>query len=191
MQRRSQLSSLIVTTVLGGEVDMINEAELRAEIGRAVRGESSLHDLYHWLMARSWNMHKDSSESAIELAAEVEGLFFARSDGELSDAQVLAGLVLLNPASQHVFLDANVLLTSDPSVTIALPVEYALAMAPDIAWSNDRSTVTISAGTLIFDARSISANSAYGAVESPIRKRPYRASGQMAQPPKRQLAEVA
>jgi hypothetical protein len=64
---------------------MIIESELRSEIARAIRGEVSLGDLYRWLMARSWNMHKDSEDGAVELAASVESLFFARSSGDISE----------------------------------------------------------------------------------------------------------
>lgn len=70
---------------------MIIEQELRSEISRATRGEVSLSDLYAWLMARSWNMHKDSSPAAVELAADVEALFFEN----LGDAELRTQLGLL------------------------------------------------------------------------------------------------
>lgn len=81
---------------------MIIDAELRAEIARALRGEVSLNDLYAWLMDRSWNMHKDSAPEAVELAADVEALFFERSDGIISDEQLRSRLgALVNPEEQR------------------------------------------------------------------------------------------
>src|SRR5688572_20061753 len=74
---------------------MVIEKELRSEISRAVRGEVSLSDLYAWLMSRSWNMHRDSSPAAVELAAAVEALFFKQSDGLLDDATLRDALAAL------------------------------------------------------------------------------------------------
>lgn len=67
---------------------MIIEEELREQILSALSGQSSLGDLYAWLMDRSWNMHKDSKPKAVDLAAEVEALFFERSDGVLNDSDL-------------------------------------------------------------------------------------------------------
>lgn len=74
---------------------MIIELELRQEMTRALKGEASLNDLYSWLMSRSWNMHKDSAPAAIELAADVEVLFFERSSGDIDDAEIRRQLALL------------------------------------------------------------------------------------------------
>ncbi len=61
---------------------MIVEIELREHIAAALRDQITLHDLYRWLMERSWNMHKDSEPAAVELAADVESLFFGIGCGE-------------------------------------------------------------------------------------------------------------
>lgn len=74
---------------------MIIEQELREQIRLALSGSISLNDLYVWLMDRSWNMHKDSAQSAVELASEVEALFVERSNGHLDDAAMKARLELL------------------------------------------------------------------------------------------------
>jgi hypothetical protein len=68
-----------------GGVAMIVEFELREQITRALAGHSSLDDLYSWLMSRSWNMHRDSAPAAVQLAGDVESLFFERSDGLRDD----------------------------------------------------------------------------------------------------------
>lgn len=79
---------------------MIIERELRSEILSAIRGEVSLSELYAWLMARSWNMHRDSSPAAVELAAAVEALFFEQSESD--DAAILRALAAL--AAQESFV---------------------------------------------------------------------------------------
>ena len=77
--------------------DMIIESQLREQMARAVDPSSSLSPLYEWLMARSRNMHRDSSRAAVELAAEVEAALFDRADGRLSDAEARARILeLLN-----------------------------------------------------------------------------------------------
>lgn len=76
---------------------MIIESELREQMAKAVRHGGHLSDLYSWLMARSLNVHKDSSPSAARLALELESLFFDRSDGELADIDLRRAItVLLN-----------------------------------------------------------------------------------------------
>lgn len=96
MHRRSQASTYSIRTF--GGVAMIIEEELRHEIERAIRGEVSLHALYEWVMSRSWNMHKDSSAQAVELASHVESLFFENPD----EPVVLHGLkALLASAIEH------------------------------------------------------------------------------------------
>ena len=78
-------------------VAMIDELELRQEIAKAVNGLVSFAGLYSWLMSRSWNMHKDSAASAIDLANNVEDLFFDRADGFLAENDLrLALMSLLN-----------------------------------------------------------------------------------------------
>ena len=103
MQRKAQASTKI-GSMTGLDVLMINESELRAEMWRAVRGQSALPELYRWLMARSNDMHLDSERPAVELAAEVEALFFRRADGEIDDESMqeelrslLSNIVLSSP----------------------------------------------------------------------------------------------
>jgi hypothetical protein len=77
---------------------MIIESQIRKEIARVLSKEVSLNDLYRWLMARNWNMDRDSKDSAVDLASEVEMLFIERSSGDRSDSEVLQALgALVNP----------------------------------------------------------------------------------------------
>lgn len=71
---------------------MIIERELCVEIRRVLAGEIALNDLYRWLSARTWNMHKDSSPSAIDLACAVEVLFYERGDGDINALETKAQL---------------------------------------------------------------------------------------------------
>lgn len=91
-------------------VAMIIESELRDEMARAVGSAQSLSDLYHWLMSRSWNMHRDSAPAAVELAAEVEAILLERADGIVSDAEARLRIInLLN----NVVVSQPIEVTSD------------------------------------------------------------------------------
>jgi hypothetical protein len=71
---------------------MIIESELRREIAQVVARSASLADLYRWLMARNWNVLRNSDAAAVDLAGEVEELLFLRSDGHLRDEEAIDGL---------------------------------------------------------------------------------------------------
>jgi hypothetical protein len=86
MHRKTQ-ASVRTSSTFGGVV-MIDERELREQIANSLQGELSLDDLYSWVMSRSWNMHKDSLPSAVELAGDVESLFFELSDGARDEESV-------------------------------------------------------------------------------------------------------
>lgn len=118
------------TTVTLGSIAMIIENELRSEIGRAVRGDVSLSELYAWLMARSWNMHRDSGPAAVELAACVEALFFDQSSGVIDDAALREALAaLVRPVMYEVVVRIGVSQVS----SINLPRGSAsLARMPEI-----------------------------------------------------------
>jgi hypothetical protein len=61
----------------------------------AINREISVADFYRWLMLNSWNMHQDSSQSAIDLASELHLLFAERDDLILDDAAILRQLAAL------------------------------------------------------------------------------------------------
>lgn len=64
---------------------MIVEHELRGEVARCLSGAITPSDLYRWVLSRGWNMHKDSSEAARELAGAVELVFFEREAAHTDD----------------------------------------------------------------------------------------------------------
>lgn len=105
---------------------MIIYAELREQIARALRGQVSLNDLYAWLMDRSWNMHKDSDPEAVELAAEVEALFFERSDGIISDEKLRHSMLdLVNNAVISIEFDENLQAIIRPSLALRVAPLFA------------------------------------------------------------------
>lgn len=130
MQRKSHASRLTTSTSAG--VAMIIEWELREEIARALSGEVSLNELYSWLMARSWNMNQNSNAAAIDLAGDVEELFFERADGYRDDESVRNSLscLLNNIVIEASMGDAIVVAphTTAVSFPIWLPLSSALKL---------------------------------------------------------------
>lgn len=113
-----------------GSVAMVIEQELRSQIERAIRGDVSLSSLYEWLMARSWNMHHDSSPAAVELAAAVESLFVEQSNGVFDDNAVRNALSsLIGPVVYEVVVRIGVRQVSP----ISLPrASASLSQMPEI-----------------------------------------------------------
>ena len=64
-------------------------------------------------------MHKDSSPSAIELAADVESLFFARSEGEIYDEALK--LELLRLLDAQIVISLNIRIDVDRVSVAHLP----------------------------------------------------------------------
>jgi hypothetical protein len=74
---------------------MVVETQLREEIRRALRGVIAFEDLYDWLVARTWNMDRTSTPRAVELATQVERLFWDPEIGPDEDRlrRALSGLL--------------------------------------------------------------------------------------------------
>ncbi len=107
---------------------MIIESELRQQIDAALSGAASLQDLYVWLMARTWNMHRDSAPAAVELAADVEALFFERADGRLTETQLRRDIATL--LSRDDEREAVTLTTGVPApILITPPVQMSTGSA--------------------------------------------------------------
>jgi hypothetical protein len=60
---------------------MIHARDVRAQIAAVLRNEISIEDFARWIMSTSWNMHKDSSEEAVDLVSSIHLLLAERSDG--------------------------------------------------------------------------------------------------------------
>src|SRR5687768_6899520 len=67
---------------------MIKENDIRMQLAALVDRRLSLDAFEDWLVASSWNMHKDSSRDAIELALSVELLLSEYSSGHRSEADL-------------------------------------------------------------------------------------------------------
>jgi hypothetical protein len=58
---------------------MIRDNEIRQKANAYLRNELALDDFEDWLVSASWNMHKDSSRTAIDLASEIDSALMAYS----------------------------------------------------------------------------------------------------------------
>lgn len=65
---------------------MIAESQIRAKLGSFLSKDMSLDRFEDWLVQQSWNMHKDSSESAQKLASAIELRLAEYSSGHLDEA---------------------------------------------------------------------------------------------------------
>jgi hypothetical protein len=91
MHRRVQaLTKMEVTAA------MIREHEIKEKLAKAISHEISIADLAKWLYSNSWNMHQDSSPSAVALASEIHLLLAERDDFSINDDEFLSELRALN-----------------------------------------------------------------------------------------------
>jgi hypothetical protein len=67
---------------------MITESQIREHLANYLAGSESLDSFEDWLVAQSWNMHRDSSEVAQELVNQIELRLSEHSDGLLSEKQL-------------------------------------------------------------------------------------------------------
>lgn len=67
---------------------MIMESEVGAKLAAFLGNEISLHAFEDWLVARSWDMHRDSDSSVQELVAAIELVLSEYSSGHLSPLEL-------------------------------------------------------------------------------------------------------
>jgi hypothetical protein len=91
MHRRVQ-----ALTKMGVGAAMIREHEIKVNIAKAISHAISVADLAQWLYSNSWNMHQDSSPSAVALASEIHLLLAERDDFSINDDEFLSELRALN-----------------------------------------------------------------------------------------------
>lgn len=72
---------------------MIHEDEIRDRLVGYLAGKESLDDFEDWLVARSWNMHRDSSEAAQEMVSAIELALAEHSSGHLSRGELRRQLI--------------------------------------------------------------------------------------------------
>jgi len=77
---------------------MIQEYDVREKMASAIKREISIPNFARWIMSNSWNMHRDSSKSAIDLVSEIHALLAERDDFSLDDDAFLRELLTLDKA---------------------------------------------------------------------------------------------
>jgi hypothetical protein len=75
---------------------MINERDVREKMAAALSREISIVEFARWIMSNSWNMHQDSSRSAVSLVSDIHLLLAERDDLSLNDAAFIRELSALN-----------------------------------------------------------------------------------------------
>lgn len=98
---------------------MIHERDVRAKIAAVLRNEISIEDFARWIMANSWNMHKDSSRAAVELVSNIHLLMAERQDNMYGSDEFRHELsLLLNNISESIVINEEAV--SIPQVEIKL-----------------------------------------------------------------------
>jgi hypothetical protein len=104
---------------------MITETEIRQKIFSLLNRSTTLAEFESWFVAQSWNLHKDSSAEAIDLASEVELLLAEFSNHEWTPQELLEKL--RDVGSNFVF---DVRLNGDHSFTrIRSPMRCATTVS--------------------------------------------------------------
>jgi len=75
---------------------MIRENEIKEKIAQAINHSISIVDFAKWIYSNSWNMHQNSSPSAVALASEVHLLLAERDDFSINDDELISELRALN-----------------------------------------------------------------------------------------------
>ncbi len=71
---------------------MIHESQVKAKIASVLQGEISIIDFARWIMSNSWNMHQDSSPSAVSLVSRVHLLLAERDEQAINDSKFIEEL---------------------------------------------------------------------------------------------------
>lgn len=120
---------------------MINALEIKEKLSLVATGKMSLNAFEDWVIPRSWNVHKDSSEEAIDLVSSIHLFLSERDDSLLSEAALRRSLVgLLNniiyAPVKYVEITANALpivAQGSPQVTVSYQPNPAMSWKAD--WS--------------------------------------------------------
>lgn len=94
---------------------MINDSDIRSEIGRFLAGEITLDQFENWLVPRSWNVHQWGSVETQQLAYAIELGLAEHEIGHLSDEDLRKELHQL---ANTYLLTSRVLVTSAGSTSV-------------------------------------------------------------------------
>jgi len=88
---------------MGGvlSVIMLSENELREELGKLLSKQISLEAFENWFVQHSWNMHKDSSIPAQQLASAIELRLAEYDNGDLPEADLYRELGQVTHSTVH------------------------------------------------------------------------------------------
>jgi hypothetical protein len=72
---------------------MLSAHEIKQKLSSVQSNSLSLDDFERWFASSSWNVHKDSSNQAIELVASIESVLSERNDFLLGANEVRVALL--------------------------------------------------------------------------------------------------
>lgn len=89
---------------------MLNKLEIENKLSQVAKGKLDLWDFHRWLQDSSWNMHKESSESAMALVEDIKLSFEEYYQGKLDENRLLECLmsipiVYVRPAQASVAVE--------------------------------------------------------------------------------------
>jgi hypothetical protein len=64
---------------------MVHVRDVKVKIAAVLRNEISIEDFARWIMSNSWNMHKDSSDVAVDLVSNIHLLLAERNAASNDD----------------------------------------------------------------------------------------------------------
>ena len=79
----------------------MSEVELRGALGQLLAKEMSLESFEDWFVQRSWNMHKNSDNSAQRLASAIELRLAEYDNGDLPEDDLYRELGQLAHSTVH------------------------------------------------------------------------------------------
>lgn len=71
---------------------MIYERQVKDKIASVLQSEISVIDFARWIMSNSWNMHQDSSPSAVSLVSRIHLLLAERDEQAINDREFIEEL---------------------------------------------------------------------------------------------------
>ena len=107
---------------------MIDETKLRMDLIQFIQGSLSLEEFEDRLVRMSWDMHRDSSASAVALASAIELRLAEHSCGHLSDEEMKKEFsILVSGATICPFVDLAEKIQTDNDVQF---IDWAWNQSP-------------------------------------------------------------
>jgi hypothetical protein len=71
---------------------MINESQIREQLGSYITEEQSFEDFEDWLIKQSHNMHLDSSQDAQDLVEDLDLIIYEYLNGNINEERLKSAL---------------------------------------------------------------------------------------------------